>query len=106
LAHRTTLFDADGRFVAYLSYTEMDGYIERQLVERLTPVRSSVHHFRLLVQTVAENLRTSPASLPASVSRANAGACDHMAEMLRARRKVRWWPHIGDPRATRVWIKR
>lgn len=102
LAKRATLFDYDNRPIAHLSYTEMDDYIRRGLVERLTPIKSAFHHFRLLIETVGGDLRISPASLPASTSMANAGACSHIGEMLWARRKVRKWPLVGDRRAVRV----
>lgn len=80
----------------------MDDYIERGLVERLTPVRSSIHRFRLLVPTVIDVIIASETSLTHHLSQANAGACENRLTILWARRKVRTWPYVGDTRAIRV----
>jgi hypothetical protein len=104
LAKRATLFDQDYREIAHLSYAEMDDYIRRGLVERLTPIRSSTHQFRLIVPTIVADamIVTSETSLTYQINQANAGACCDSFAILWARRKVRKWPHVGDTKAVRV----
>jgi hypothetical protein len=102
LAKRATLCDQDDREIAHLSFAEMDDYIERGLVERLTPVRASTHRFRLLVPTLSNAVTFSETSLTFHINQANAGACYNDGMILWAQRKVRKWPHVGDTRAVRV----
>jgi hypothetical protein len=105
VSKRAVLLDRDNVVVAHLTYAEMDGYIAKGLVERLTPVRASTHKFRLLeepehiVSQVFARLEFDQTSLTASVSRANAGAAE-VSEVLWARRLVHIWPKIGERVAT------
>jgi len=98
MSKRAVLCDIDDVEIAHVSYSEMDDYIERGIVERLTPVRSKTHRFRLLHPSEAskETLipHISPCSLPANLSRENAGEAG-IQEGFWARRKVRAWPKIG-----------
>jgi hypothetical protein len=110
LSKRAVLLDRDNEVVAHLTYAEMDDYIERGLVERLTPVKAKTHIFRLVehdrrrvAQTdIADMSRIDEASLTAAASRANAGDAYSEHEIQWARRRVKVWPHIGDTRAPRV----
>lgn len=100
MARRAVLFDRDNVEIAHVAYREMDDYIRRGLVERLTPIRSNTHRFRLLLESVAEALpRISQCSLTAPLSRENAGVSESLQAVFWARRKVRAWPQVGKPKA-------
>jgi hypothetical protein len=92
------------QFVGYRSFAEIDDYMTRGWIERLTPIRSRIHVFRLFseVKSMIQRCRRSAASLNARINQANAGACDRYNEIIWARRKVRAWPSIGDTKAPRV----
>ncbi len=109
MAKRAVLLDRDNEVVAHLTYAEMDGYIERGLVERLTPIKAKTHKFRLLPAEertckpeIFDHLEFDQTSLTAAVSRANAGVSESVYAMLWARRLVRIWPYVGDTLAVRV----
>jgi len=102
LAKRALLYDIENRFIGYFPFAEIDRYLELNWVERLTPVRSHVHAFRLKIETLIELCRYSDASLNAETNQANAGACDDDFTIRWARRKVRKWPFVGDTKAVRV----
>jgi len=115
MAKRAVLLDRDNEVIAHLTYAEMDGYIERGLVERITAIKASTHKFRLLdleaqqqrVQPeIFDRLEFDQTSLTASVSRANAGVADCISDVLWARRRVHIWPYVGDTLATRVACRR
>ena len=114
MAKRATLLDRDNEVIAHLTYAEMDEYIERGLVERLSSIKASTHKFRLLdhdqqkkvESEVFERLEFDQCSLTAATSRANAGVADCVSEILWARRRVRIWPTIGDTKAPRVACRR
>jgi hypothetical protein len=101
VAKRALLYDHTDQFVGYRSFTEIDDYMARGWIERLTPLRSPVHVFRLFaeVKTLIQRCRKSAASLNARINQANAGACDRYNEMIWARLKVRVWPFVGDTKA-------
>ena len=101
MAQRAVLYDRTNRKVARVSYREIDDYVARGLVERLTPINAKLHCFRLVVDGVLDAGRSST-TLTASISCANAGAADTVQEIHFARRKVRAWPKVGDTRAVRV----
>jgi hypothetical protein len=95
MAKRAVLCDINDVEIAHVSYSEMDTYIDRGLVERLTPIRSKTHRFRLTMESSPVGSKhISPASLPASTSRENAGL-DGIEQGFWARRKVRAWPNVG-----------
>jgi hypothetical protein len=95
MAKRAVLCDINDVEIAHVSYSEMDTYITRGIVERLTPIRSKTHRCRLTMEsTPVGSKHVSPCSLPASISRENAGLAD-MQQVFWARRKVRAWPNVG-----------
>ena len=110
MAKRAVLLDRDNVVIAHMTYTEMDQYIERGLVERLSSIKASTHKFRLIdpseqkqeATEVFDELKFDQSSLTAADSRANAGVADRTSAILWARRRVRIWPTIGDTRAPRV----
>lgn len=109
MANRAVLLDRDDQIIAHLTYAEMDGYIERGLVERLTQIRATTHKFRLvpvdtsvLKSEIFDHLDFDQSSLDAATSRANAGVSDTVQATLWARRRVRHWPYVGDMLATRA----
>jgi hypothetical protein len=110
MAKRAVLLDRDNDCVAHLTYAEMDSYILRGLVERLTPVKAKTHIFRLIDRKaqldaeIVDLLNFDESSLSAATSMANAGASSVTANLW-ARRRVRIWPLIGDTRAPRVGIR-
>jgi hypothetical protein len=114
MAKRAVLMDSDNReVVAHLTYSEMDAYIQRGLVMRLTPVKAKTHKFRLLGadervsgQKVFDLLEFDQCSLTAAISRANAGVSLSIRSVLWAQRHVRAWPSVGDTRAVRVSCRR
>jgi hypothetical protein len=114
MAKRAVLMDCDNReVVAHLTYSEMDAYIQRGLVVRLTPVKAKTHKFRLLGadervsgQKVFDLLEFDQCSLTAAISRANAGVSLSIRSVLWAQRHVRAWPTVGDTRAVRVSCRR
>jgi len=114
MAKRAVLLDRDNEVIAHLTYAEMDGYIERGLVERLSAIKASTHTFRLIdrdqqkheTSEVFARLEFDQSSLTAANSRANAGVADCVSEILWARRRVRIWPTIGDMKAPRVACRR
>ena len=112
MSKRAVLLDRDNECVAHLTFAEIDDYIARGLVERLTPVKAKTHIFRLIDRKaqldaeVIDLLGFDEASLSAAVIRANAGESDSIPAILWAQRRVRIWPYVGDTRAPRVGIRR
>lgn len=107
MAKRATLFDSHNREIAHLRYAEIDDYLQRGFVERLTSVRSTQHQFRLLISPLEVDgmLFISETTLTAEISQANAGASNDIIRILWARRKVRKWPFVGDTFAIRIGCK-
>lgn len=110
MAKRAMLIDSsNGEVLAHLTYAEMDEYIERGLVERLTPVKAKTHKFRLLGEEeravkpqIFDHLEFDQCSLTAAISRANAGESQSTRAILWAQRHVRVWPYVCDVRAVQV----
>ncbi|HEV8189465.1 MAG TPA: hypothetical protein VGP83_17050 [Pyrinomonadaceae bacterium] len=97
MAKRAVLCDMNDVEIAHVSYSEMDNYITRGIVERLTPVRSKTHRFRLLLESTPApegSQHISPCTLSANCSRDNAGESG-IHHAFWARRKVRAWPNVG-----------
>jgi hypothetical protein len=107
MAKRAVLLDRDNECVAHVTYAEIDDYMARGLVERLTPVKAKTHVFRLIDKKaqydaeIVDLMGFDESSLSATTSMANAGTSTPEANLW-ARRRVRIWPFIGDTRAPRV----
>jgi hypothetical protein len=101
LAKRALLYDHVDQFVGYRSFAEIDDYMARGWIERLTPIKSPVHAFRLFgeIKSLVQRCRRSAASLNSRIMQANAGAAEWEKEIVWARRKVRAWPFVGDTKA-------
>jgi hypothetical protein len=101
MAKRARLYDKGNQYLGLLSYREIDDYIQRGLVERLTPINAKLHCFRFLCDN-ADAICYSSTSLTAFINEANAGAASSIQIIVRARRKVRIWPFIVDRLAQRA----
>jgi hypothetical protein len=97
MSKRAVLCDLNDVEIAHVAYSEMDDYIKRGIVERLTPIRSKTHRFRLTIESApaAGSQHISACSLSANTSCENAGL-GNVQQVFWARRKVQAWPRVGE----------